>query len=214
MTAPRDDVWTPDAFTWERGVALQGRIPYAPGTAIAVDGEATQRPISPAVAAFAAWVASWPGIRSVGKARSPAKPSTAGRVRDVHEEGRALDAMIAAPGTPEGNATGDALAAFLVENADRLGVQGVIWRRREWYASRSGAAWEDYHGPDSHTSHPHIELSPAVAGESVDAMRARIAAVVAAPARPAQGAGWGATLLGAASVGALAWMAARLWRRR
>jgi hypothetical protein len=214
VTAPAVDAWAPDAFTWQRGVVLQGRIPYAAGTTLAADGETTQKPIPPAVQAFGAWLASWPGIRSVGTRRSPAKPSTAGRQRDIHEEGRALDAMIAAPNTAEGNAAGDALAAFLVENADRLGVQGVVWRRREWYSSRTGAAWENYAGADGHTSHPHIELSPAVAGEGGDAMRARIAAVVAAPARPSGGAGWGVALLGAASAGALAWMLARLARRR
>lgn len=211
MVTPATDAWAPDAFTWQRGVELQGRIPYAPGSTIAVSGEATQKPIPPAVAAFAAWVASWPGIRSAGTRRSPAKPSTAGRQRDVHEEGRAIDAMLAAPGTPEGNAAGDALAAFLVENADRLGVQGVIWRRREWYASRVSSAWEDYGGSDAHTSHPHIELSPAVAGESAAAMRARIDAVVAQPARPAPSP-WGALVLGGAIAGA-AWWLARWWRR-
>lgn len=220
MTAP--DRWTPDTFTWQRGVELQGRIPYAPGSTIAADGEATQKPIPPTVAAFAEWVTRWPGIRSAGKVRSPAKPSTAGRVRDVHEEGRAVDAMLAAPGTPEGVAAGDALAAFLVQNADRLGVQGVIWRRREWYASRVATAWEDYDRGDPHTSHPHIELSPAVASESADAMRARIAAVIANPARPAAGASparpaagaspWGALAFGGA-VTAAAWWLARWWRR-
>lgn len=213
MTAPVDR-WAPGPFTWQRGVELQGRIPYAPGSTIAADGETTQKPISPAAATFAEWVTRWPGIRSAGKARSPAKPSTAGRVRDVHEEGRAIDAMLAAPGTPEGNAAGDALAAFLVENADRLGVQGVIWRRREWYASRVLSAWEDYDRGDPHTSHPHIELSPAVAGESAAAMRARIAAVVAAPARPAPSASpWSAVAFGGAVAGA-AWWLARWWRSR
>lgn len=216
MTAPSTDVWTPDAFTWQRGVDLQGRIPYAPGSTIAADGEATQKPIPPAVTAFAEWVARWPGIRSAGKARSPAKASTAGRVRDVHEEGRAVDAMLSAPGTPEGNAAGDALASFLVANADRLGVQGVIWRRREWYASRVATAWEDHLTGDPHTSHPHIELSPAVAGESADAMRARIAAVMAAPARAAATPSaldpWDALFFGG-TVTALAWWLARWWRR-
>lgn len=203
--------WQPDAFTLARGEALQGRIPTAFGSAIAVDGEATQKPIPPAVEAFAAWIRTWPGIRSAGTRRSPAKPSTAGRVRDVHEEGRAVDAMIAAPGTPEGDAAGDQLAAFVVENADTLRVQGVIWRGLEWYASRNGPAWEAYAGGDPHTSHPHIELSPEVLRWSADDMRAAIARAVANPARAPESP-WGARLLTGAAVAAAAWWFARRWR--
>lgn len=203
--------WEPTAFTRARGDALQHAIRGAQGSVIAVNGEATQKPISPAVAAFAEWVRSWPGIRSAGTRRSPTKPSTAGRRRDMHEEGRAVDAMITAPDTPAGNAAGDALAAFLVENADRLGVQGVIWRRREWYASSSGPAWEEYRGPDPHTSHPHIELSPEASRIGAEAMRARIAAVMAAPSRPS-GSPWPVAALGIAA-GWAAWQLAR-WGRR
>lgn len=207
--------WEPDAFTVARGNALQGVVPYAPGTEIAVDGEATQKAIPESVAAFAQWITTWPGIRSAGTRRSPAKPSTAGRRRDLHEEGRAVDAMIAAPNTPEGNAAGDALSAFLVQNADRLGVQGLIWRRREWYASRSGAAWEAYDGGDPHTSHPHIELSPAVLGWSADEMRRRIADVVAQPAAGSSSTA-GGNLAGAfvvAGIGAALAYAITRWRR-
>lgn len=206
--------WEPDAFTVARGNAFQGVIPYAGGTALAADGETTQKPVLPAVEAFGRWVASWPGIRSAGMRRSPAKPSTAGRVRDIHEEGRAVDAMIAAPNTAAGNAAGDALSAFLVQNADRLGIQGIIWRGREWYASRSGAAWEPYDGGDSHTSHPHIEFSPIVASWGADGMRQRIADVVARPAAGAPSSG--GSLAGAfmvAGIGAAIAYAITRWRR-
>ena len=207
--------WEPDAFTVARGNALQGVVPYAPGTEIAVDGEATQKSIPAPVAAFAQWITTWPGIRSAGTRRSPAKPSTAGRRRDLHEEGRAVDAMIADPNTAAGNAAGDALSAFLVQNADRLGVQGLIWRRREWYASRSGAAWEAYDGGDPHVSHPHIELSPAVLGWSADEMRRRIADVVAQPAAGSSPTA-GGNLAGAfvvAGIGAALAYAITRWRR-
>lgn len=207
--------WEPDAFTVARGNALQGVVPYAPGTEIAVDGEATQKAIPASVAAFAQWITTWPGIRSAGTRRSPAKPSTAGRRRDLHEEGRAVDAMIADPNTAAGNAAGDALSVFLVQNADRLGVQGLIWRRREWYASRSGAAWEAYDGGDPHVSHPHIELSPVVLGWSADEMRRRIAEVVAQPAAGSPSTA-GGNLAGAfvvAGIGAALAYAITRWRR-
>ncbi len=209
MSAPAAR-WQPDAFTFARGVALQGRIPAAFGSTIAADGEATQKPIPPAVDAFAAWVRTWPGVRSAGTRRSPPKPSTAGRIRDVHEEGRAVDAMIALPGTSEGDVAGDALAAFVVENADTLGVQGVIWRGTEWYATHIGPAWEAYAGGDPHTSHPHVELSPAVLAWSADDMRRAIAHAVTDPARP-QGFAWSALLAGGAFAAAAWWLATR-WR--
>ena len=202
--------WIPDAFTLARGEALQGRIPYAPGSEIAVAGEPTQRPIPPAVEVFAEWIARWPGVTSAGKRRSPPKPSTAGRRRDLHEEGRAVDAMLADEGSPAANATADALASLLVRNADRLGVQGVIARRAEWYASPYGAAWEAYDGPDPHVSHVHIELSPEAARWSADEMRQRIAAVVRAPAAPG-----GASLAPVAIVAVAAVVAGVIvWRAR
>ncbi len=176
--------WEPDAFTRERGEFFQRKIPFQQGSLVAVDGEETQKPIPPAVQAFAAWIRTWPGIRSAGTRRSPKKPSTAGRRRDLHEEGRAVDAMIAEPDTPAGNAAGDALSNLLVRNADRLGVQGVVWRRVEWYTSPIAGAWEPYVGSSPHVDHPHIELSPAVLAWSGEEMQRRIADVMANPARP------------------------------
>lgn len=176
--------WEPDAFTRARGDMFQRQIPFQQGTVLAADGETTQKPIPPAVQAFAEWVRTWPGIRSAGTRRSPPKASTAGRRRDLHEEGRAIDAMIVAPNTAAGNAAGDALSNFLVQNADRLGLQGVIWRRTEWYTSTIATAWENYAGENPHVDHPHIELSPLVLNWSAEEMRRRIADVLANPARP------------------------------
>ncbi|MEI7447948.1 MAG: hypothetical protein WCK28_23875, partial [Burkholderiales bacterium] len=129
------------------------------------------------------------GVRSVGTRRSPAKASTAGRERDLHEDGRGADVMIAAPATPQGDATGDALAALLISHADRLGVQLVIWRGTEWAASRVGAAWEDYTGAEFHRDHVHVELSPEVATWPAGTMRARLAEVAALPSSSSSGGG-------------------------
>lgn len=195
MTAPSAHVWTPPEAVRRAGDAAQGRIPYARGSRLAADGETTQRPIAPGTQALAAWIVSRTGIRSAGTRRSPAKPSTAGRERDLHEEGRAVDAMIAAPYTDAGNAAGDALANFLVLHAVELGVQLVIWARVEWAASRVGAAWESYAGAEDHRDHVHVELSPDAAALSGDAMRARIAA--AAQRGTGGGGAGGAGILGA-----------------
>lgn len=202
MTAPSAHVWTPPADVRAAGDAAQGTIPVRGGSPVEHDGAATQRPISPAVAALAAWTTGRPGIRSAGTRRSPAKPSTAGRVRDLHEEGRAIDAMIAAPGTAAGNAAGDALANLLVLHARELGVQLVIWARGEWSASRIGPAWESYAGPEDHRDHVHFEITPDAAAQTADAMRARLAQLA-----PRAGGSGGAGLLALVALGV--WLARR-----
>lgn len=202
MTAPTAHVWTPPAAVRAAGVAAQGAIPYRAGSTIARDGDATQLPTTPGMQALAAWLRARAGVRSVGLDRSPAKPSTAGRVRDMHEDGRAGDVMIAAPGTPAGNAAGDAIANFLVLHASSLGVQLVIWAAREWSASRVGAAWEDYAGASDHRDHVHVEISPDAAALSAAEMRARIDAAAAAPV---PGTGGGGAVL-AVLLAAAAWL--------
>lgn len=192
MTAPSAHVWTPPEAVRRAGDAAQGRVPYARGSRLVADGETTQRPIAPGTQALATWIASRAGIRSAGTRRSPAKPSTAGRERDLHEDGRGVDAMLAAPYTDAGNAAGDALANFLVSHAVELGVQLVIWARMEWAASRVGAAWEPYAGAEDHRDHVHVELSPGAAALSADAMRARLVA-----AEQRGGGGGGAGIIGA-----------------
>jgi peptidoglycan DL-endopeptidase CwlO len=82
-----------------------------------------------------------------------------------HGKGRACD-FAAQVGGFGGDAGGDDydygqnLAAWLVENADELGVQYVIWYRQIWMPS---SGWKSYSGaygdPNSdHTNHVHLSI--------------------------------------------------------
>ncbi len=81
----------------------------------------------------------------------------------VHSSGRALDIFI--PTLANGvanNAKGDVIANWLVENAEHIGVQYLIWDRTQWKAS--GRAGERcYGGAHPHNDHIHVELSTAAA---------------------------------------------------
>ncbi|MER7165348.1 hypothetical protein ABT336_04605 [Micromonospora sp. NPDC000207] len=50
---------------------------------------------------------------------------------------------------------GNNLTAFLVRNADRLGVYYVIWNRQIWFPA---TGWSSYSGPSNHTDHVHVSL--------------------------------------------------------
>ncbi|WP_370879409.1 coiled-coil domain-containing protein [Catenuloplanes indicus] len=82
-----------------------------------------------------------------------------------HPRGRACDFAAAADGFEDVNARGgdreygDRLAAYLVHNADSLGVLYVIWYRQIWMP---GNGWRSYSGRGSpsatHTNHVHVSL--------------------------------------------------------
>jgi len=74
----------------------------------------------------------------------------------VHAVGRALD--ITAAGD-----VGDNIANHLVENAEALGVQLIIWNRTVWMISANGATSKQYTGSNPHTDHVHAEVTPATA---------------------------------------------------
>lgn len=149
--------WAPSPSTRAAGDAAQGRVRYVAGSTIG-DGEPSQLAITPAAQALRAVLRAMPGVVSVGAARSPAKPATVGRVRDAHEDGRALDVMLVAG--PQRAEVGSRIASWLVDRAEQLRAQLVIYDRAEWSSSTVGPAWESYTGPDPHTDHVHVVLSP------------------------------------------------------
>jgi hypothetical protein len=87
--------------------------------------------------------ATFPQIRSAIGVRPDAKP--------WHPSGRAIDLMIPNPGSAEGIALGDAILAFVMDNAGRFGVQDVIWRGT-YYTPGGGASGSGY----GHYDHVHI----------------------------------------------------------
>ncbi|MBP7551625.1 MAG: hypothetical protein KA761_15140 [Gemmatimonadaceae bacterium] len=85
----------------------------------------------------------------------------------VHSVGRAIDLMITEIGGDADNTAGDAVANWLIENAEYIGIQRVIWDGRYWNGSRRGAHFSDIsdrlcgsrYCTDHHTNHIHVELS-------------------------------------------------------
>jgi hypothetical protein len=76
----------------------------------------------------------------------------------IHGVGRALDIMIDGT-TPKGLETGTRIRNFVINNAEQLGVQVVIWDRHIWSVNEKG--WRDYNGPNPHTDHLHVEINVA-----------------------------------------------------
>ncbi len=89
----------------------------------------------------------------------------------AHYEGRALDVFVR-PINPDNTRMGWAMAAYLVAQADRLGVDHVIFDDRIWTAGRrSEAGWRDYDPGDTdgrtqesiaileHRDHVHVDVA-------------------------------------------------------
>jgi hypothetical protein len=89
--------------------------------------------------------AIFPEIQSIGGVRPDALR--------WHPDGLALDVMIPNPGSAEGIALGDQIVAFVLQNADRFGIQDAIWR--DVYYSPAGPQGSGY----GHYDHVHITTS-------------------------------------------------------
>jgi hypothetical protein len=82
-----------------------------------------------------------------------------------HPKGRACDfsanatTFKNAAATGSDKAYGDRLAAYLVKNADRLGVMYVIWFRQIWLPGSGWKAYSGSGGPSAvHTNHVHLSV--------------------------------------------------------
>lgn len=77
-----------------------------------------------------------------------------------HPKGRACDWSLQSSGfSVAHNADmknyGNDLMAFLVRNADRLGILYVIWYAQIWFPA---TGWKSYHGPSTHKDHVHVSM--------------------------------------------------------
>lgn len=105
----------------------------------------------------------FPSIRYEGYS---CRPNTANTSQlSVHGTGRALDIFAS-------SSVGDQVANHLVNNAQALGVQLVIWNRTIWSVKSSGATSRQYTGPNPHTDHVHAEVTSATAKNGPNAAAA------------------------------------------
>ncbi|MFU8870895.1 coiled-coil domain-containing protein [Micromonospora sp. SL4-19] len=77
-----------------------------------------------------------------------------------HPKGRACDFSLQKSGfapwhNDDMRMYGNNVAAFLIRNADRLGIYYVIWNRQIWFPA---TGWKSYSGPSNHTDHVHMSL--------------------------------------------------------
>lgn len=77
-----------------------------------------------------------------------------------HPKGRACDWSLQKKGfapwhNQDTREYGNNLMAFLVRNADRLGILYVIWNKMIWFPA---TGWKNYHGPSDHTDHVHVSM--------------------------------------------------------
>lgn len=85
----------------------------------------------------------------------------------VHSVGRAVDLMITPIGGDADNTAGDPVANWLIENAEYIGVQRVIWDGKYWNGGRIDRHFSDipddicngHYCIDHHVNHIHVELS-------------------------------------------------------
>ncbi|HLL23439.1 MAG TPA: hypothetical protein VK427_14980 [Kofleriaceae bacterium] len=84
------------------------------------------------------------------------RPNTANTSQmSVHGTGRALDIMIPLQGGDADNTRGDKIANFLVQNAQAMGIQFIIWDRNDWGASRPSPKLSRVRWPEpAQGSHP------------------------------------------------------------
>lgn len=97
----------------------------------------------------------WPQVTRIGGRRSEDGLGE-------HSTGNAIDVMIPGYNTPEGKALGDAIASWVVANAEVLGLDGLIWRQTSYGYGGSfthGKPMPD-RGSDTqnHMDHLHIIL--------------------------------------------------------
>ena len=103
--------------------------------------------------------ANFPQISSIGGYSCRAINGDPTRM-SVHGTGRALDIFIPLDGGEADNDLGDPIGNWLIENAEVIGIQYIIWDLWTWNASKSpGSKDKSYGGAHPHDDHLHVEVS-------------------------------------------------------
>jgi hypothetical protein len=117
-------------------------------------------PFTAGAAELADYIRSgFPGVSSIGGYKCRQNTANAAET-SVHGTGRALDITIPMVQGRANSAVGDPIANWLVQNAEAIGIQLVIWNRTQWkpYVT-SGPKVSEYRGPNPHTDHIHAEIT-------------------------------------------------------
>src|SRR5690606_35012648 len=102
--------------------------------------------------------AAFPQISSIGGYNCRVIDGTS--TMSVHGTGRALDIMLPTHAGDADNDLGDPIGNWLIEHAEEIGIQYIIWDRWTWNASRAAGSKERaYTGVNPHVDHLHVELS-------------------------------------------------------
>ena len=86
-----------------------------------------------------------------------------------HKDGRAIDWMVSVRNDDDRDAAEDFIEYLTAKDVDgkkhahlrRLGVMYIIWNKKILRSYDIKEGWQRYEGPNNHTSHMHISLSPA-----------------------------------------------------
>jgi hypothetical protein len=82
----------------------------------------------------------------------------------VHGTGRAIDLHIETVDGEADNELGDPVGNYLIEHAEEMGIQYIIWDRWKWNGSKAPGSKDGYYsGEHPHHDHLHVELSVAAA---------------------------------------------------
>ena len=190
--------WNPPADV--RAAIAAVRVREQQGTLLS-DGRGVQISPSPAMQEFSRQLrARFPAITTVGLragSNHHTLSTTTGR-RDVHEEGRAADAMVPSL------AAGEPIANYVSRAAQILGVQGLIWRRSAWWSD--GRGFRAYGGTSPHVDHVHIEVGPDAAAWSAAEMARAFQRADALGGQSTSGNGWVYAAIAIAVLGGAAWV--------
>ena len=91
----------------------------------------------------------------------------------LHGTGRAIDVFIPLDRGQADNTLGDPVAHWLMENAEAIGIQFIVWDRSSWSPSRSTPKTRQYSGAHPHHDHLHIELTKEGAARATQWFRNR-----------------------------------------